>query len=152
MIINAIYRLCKVIFPLYKSVTGDVLICMWIKALKALTMSVSVFRGHILWLISLSKINIAPAAPDLEFILFPLWYWPTTNAHTKQQQDKVFETDFIESKIGPPICAPFGTKSCFYNNPAPVIRSTQFHYCTVSNPGSAACCITLHGLHTADQR
>ena len=26
----------------------------------------------------------------------------------------------------------------FYNNPAPVIRSTQFHYCTVSNPGTGA--------------
>ena len=25
-----------------------------------------------------------------------------------------------------------------YNNPAPVIRSTQFHYCTVSNPGTGA--------------
>ena len=34
------------------------------------------------------------------------------NAHTKQQQDKVFETDFIDSqKSDPPICAPFGTKS-----------------------------------------
>ncbi len=26
----------------------------------------------------------------------------------------------------------------FYNNPAPVNRSTQFHYCTVSNPGTGA--------------
>ncbi len=26
----------------------------------------------------------------------------------------------------------------FYNNPAPVIRSMQFHYCTVSNPGTGA--------------
>ena len=26
----------------------------------------------------------------------------------------------------------------FYNNPAPVIRFMQFHYCTVSNPGTAA--------------
>ncbi len=25
-----------------------------------------------------------------------------------------------------------------YNNPAPVIRSMQFHYCTVSNPGTGA--------------
>ena len=34
------------------------------------------------------------------------------NAHTKQQQDKVFETDFIDSqKLDPPICSPFGTKS-----------------------------------------
>ena len=33
------------------------------------------------------------------------------NAHTKQQQDKVFQMDFIDSqKSDPPICAPFGTK------------------------------------------
>ena len=37
------------------------------------------------------------------------------NAHTKQQQDKVFQTDFIDSqKSDPPICAPFGTKSYIY--------------------------------------
>ena len=40
----------------------------------------------------------SPAAPDLELILFPLWYWPIMNAHKKQQQDKVFETDFIDSQ------------------------------------------------------
>ena len=34
------------------------------------------------------------------------------NVHTKQQQDKVFETDFIGSQNPhPPRCAPFGTKS-----------------------------------------
>ena len=27
---------------------------------------------------------------------------------------------------------------CFYNNPAPVNGSMQFHYCTVSNPGTGA--------------
>ena len=33
------------------------------------------------------------------------------NAHTKQQQDKVFETDFIGSQNPlPPRCASFGTK------------------------------------------
>ena len=48
------------------------------------------------------KICISPAAPDLELILFPLWYWPITNAHTKQQQDKVFETDFIDSQKSDP--------------------------------------------------
>ena len=53
-------------------------------------------------------------SPHLELILFPLWYWPMMNAHTKQQQDKVFETDFIESKTWPPICAPFGSKSRIY--------------------------------------
>ena len=68
------------------------------KALKAFTVSVSVFRSQILWLFSPFKINIAPAAPDLKFILFPLWYWPIMNAHAKQQQDKVFETDFIHSQ------------------------------------------------------
>ena len=26
----------------------------------------------------------------------------------------------------------------FYNNPAPLNRSTQFHYCTDSNPGTGA--------------
>ena len=46
-------------------------------------------------------------------------------------------------------------------NPAPVNRSMQFYYCTVSvsNPGTgaddafvskAACGVTPHGLHTAD--
>ena len=48
----------------------------------------------------------------------------------------------------------------FYNNPAPVNRSMQFDYCTVSNPGTgaddafvgAACSVTPHGLHTADRR
>ena len=75
------------------------------KASKALTVSVSVFRGWILWRFSLSKNNISPAAPDLELILFPLWYRPIMNAHTKQQQDKVFETDFIDSQKSDP---PFG--------------------------------------------
>ena len=28
--------------------------------------------------------------------------------------------------------------SCFNGNPALVIRSMQFHYCTVSNPGTGA--------------
>ena len=33
------------------------------------------------------------------------------NAHTKQQQDRVFETDFIGSqKSNPPFCIAFGTK------------------------------------------
>ena len=27
---------------------------------------------------------------------------------------------------------------CVNGNPAPVIRFTQFHYCTVSNPGTGA--------------
>jgi len=60
--------------------------------------------------VALSKNNISPAAPDLELILFLLWYWPIMNTHTKQQ-DKVFETDFIDSQKSDPICAPFGTKS-----------------------------------------
>ena len=71
------------------------------KASKALTVSVSVFRGWILWHFSLSKNNISPAAPDLELILFPLWYWPIMNSHTKQQ-DKVFETDFNDSQKSDP--------------------------------------------------
>ena len=48
------------------------------------------------------KNNISPAVPDLELILFPLWYWPIMHAHTKQQQDKVFETDFIDSQKSDP--------------------------------------------------
>ena len=36
------------------------------------------------------------------------------NTHTKQQQDKVFEIDFIDSqKSNPPICVPFGIKSIY---------------------------------------
>ena len=54
------------------------------------------FRGRI------SKNNISPPAPDLELMLFPLWYWPIMNALTKQQQDKVFETDFIDSQKSDP--------------------------------------------------
>ena len=76
--------------------------CMWMKASKALTVSMSVFRGQILWLFSPFKINIAPVAPDLEHILLPLWYWPIMNAHTKQQQDKVFEMDFTDSQKSDP--------------------------------------------------
>ena len=72
------------------------------KASKALTVSMSVFRGRIPWHFSLSEINISPAAPDLELILFPLWYWPIMNAHTEQQQDKVFEMDFIDSQKSDP--------------------------------------------------
>ena len=72
------------------------------KALKALAMSVYIFRGRISWHFSRSKNNISPAAPDLELILFPLWYWQIMNTHTKQQQDKVFETDFIDSQKSDP--------------------------------------------------
>ena len=72
------------------------------KASKALNVSVSFFRGRILRHFSLSKTNIAPATPDLERILFPLWYWPVMNKHITQQQDKVFETDFIGSQTPPP--------------------------------------------------
>ena len=72
------------------------------KASKVLTVSVSVFRGRISWCFSLSKNNISPAVPDLELILFPLWYWPIMNAHTKQQQDKVFESDFTDSQKSDP--------------------------------------------------
>ena len=72
------------------------------------------FRGRISWRFSLSKNNISPAAPDLELILFPQWYWPIMNAHTKQQQDKVFETDFINTmmvkNLTPHLCT-IGTKS-----------------------------------------
>ena len=40
------------------------------------------------------------------------------NAHTKQQQDKVFATDFIDSqKSDAPICTPLGTKFIYiYSN------------------------------------
>ena len=71
------------------------------KASKVLTMSVSIFQGRILWRFSLSKNNISPAAPDLELILFPLWYWPIMNAHTKQQ-DGVSNRFYWQSKIQPP--------------------------------------------------
>ena len=48
----------------------------------------------------------------------------------------------------------------FYSNPAPVNRSTQFHYCTVTREPeqttllfwSAACSVTPRGLHTAERR
>ena len=75
------------------------------KASKALTVSVSIFRGWIPSRFSLSKNNISPAALDLELILFPLWYWPIMNTHTKQQQDKVFEMDFIDSQKSNPTFA-----------------------------------------------
>ena len=51
------------------------------------------------------------------------------NAHTKQQQDKVFETDFIDSqKPDPPICAPFGTKSHTHNKHTQTNTHTQQAY------------------------
>ena len=52
----------------------------------------------------------------------------------------------------------------FYNNPAPLNGSMQFHYCTDSNPGTGADDAFVlkrgvwrnatwpHGLHTADRR
>ena len=52
--------------------------CTWMKALKVLTMSVSIkgiFSSHIPWRFLLSKNNISPADPDLELVLFSLWYW-----------------------------------------------------------------------------
>ena len=123
------------------------------KASKALTMSVSVFRGQISWRFSLSKSNISPAAPDLELILFPLWYWPIMNAHTKQQQDKVFETDFIDSqKSAPPFAHLLalshinifrglaGTNCCDSKNALPgqiivyIFKSLAWtHFCTSKN-------------------
>ena len=60
------------------------------------------FRGLISWRFSLSKNNTSPTAPDLELVLFPLWYWPIMNTNTKQQQDKVFQTDFIDSQTSNP--------------------------------------------------
>ena len=81
--------------------------CTWIKASKALAVSVSIFRGRILWRFSLSKNNISPAASDLELILFPLWYWPVMNAHTKQQhkattRQSVWNKFYWQSKTWPP--------------------------------------------------
>ena len=50
----------------------------------------------------------------------------------------------------------------FYNNPAPLNGSMQFHYCTLVTSRepeqttllfwSATCGVTPHGLHTADRR
>ena len=100
---NQFYMHCKAISPLQIGGWGNVLICHVSLYVSENTesphVSVSVFRGRIPWCFSLSKSNISPAAPDLEFILFPLWYWPIMNAHTKQQQDNEFETDFIDTMI-----------------------------------------------------
>ena len=71
----------------------------------------SVFRGRISWHFSLSKNYISPAAPDLELILFPLWYWPIMNAHKATTRQNVSNGFYWQSKIWPPICSPFGTKS-----------------------------------------
>ena len=35
-------------------------------------------------------------------ILFQLWYWTIMNAHTKKQQNKMFETEFIDSQKSDP--------------------------------------------------
>ena len=69
--------------------------------MKVLTVSVSVFRGGISWRFHF-QFFLSQCAPDLELILFPLWYWPIMNAHTKQQQDKGLETDFIDSQKSDP--------------------------------------------------
>ena len=63
------------------------------------------FQGWISLHFSFSKNNISPPAPDLD-LLFPLWCWPIMNTHTKQQQDKVFEMDFIDSQksLTPHLC------------------------------------------------
>ena len=136
------------------------------KASKALAVSVSVFRGRISWRFSLSKKNISPAAPDLELILFPLWYWPIMNAHTKQQQDKVFEMDFIDfkhfvllllcvcihnwsvSQSDPPICAPFGTKS---TTVVVILLPDDELYLPPSNDNQQGC-YNLQHCHTPAER
>ena len=97
------------------------------KASKVLTLSMSVFRGRISWCFSLSKNNISPAAPDLELVLLPLWYWPIMNAHTKQPQDKVFETDFTDSQKSDPPFVHLLALSHIYIFCSSSIRSSNNH-------------------------
>ena len=110
LLITCIYTLCKAIAPLCKSATE---VMFWFvmymnESIKSTHHERVRFQG--------SNFVALFTFSDLELILFPLWYWPIMNAHTKQQQDKVFETDFIDSQKSdppppPPLCAPFGTKS-----------------------------------------
>ena len=76
------------------------------KASKVFTLSVSVFRGRISWRFSLSENNISPAVPDLELIkshiVSTVILTNYERTYTKQQQDKVFETDFIDSQKSDP--------------------------------------------------
>ena len=74
-----------------------------------------------------------------------------TELHIKQEQVSFFNVSKCSLYM-------------FYNNPAPLNGSTQFHYCTdtvivTQEPEqttllfwSAACGVTPHGLHAADQR
>ena len=78
------------------------------------TVSVSVFRGRISWHFSLSKNNISPAASDLELISHIVSTWILTNyecTHKATTRQSVSNRFYRQSKIRPPICAPFGTKS-----------------------------------------
>ena len=116
------------------------------KASKALTVSMSVFRGQIPWRFSLSK-NISPAAPDLELILFPLWYWAIMNTHTKQQQEKVFEMDFIDSQKSNPPFVHILARSHIYSEktasllvlPFFAICAVRFGCCICASPVSLGC-------------
>ena len=87
--------------PLYKSATGVTFwffMCMNERIENAHCKHVHFQGSNSMEVFTFKNICIAPAASHLELVLFSLWYWPIMNAHTKQQQDKVFETDFIGSQ------------------------------------------------------
>ena len=120
------------------------------ESIKSTHVSMSVFRGRIPWCFSLSEINISPAAPDLELILFPLWYWPIMNTHTHthththtKQQDKVFETDFLLTVKNPtPICTNFGTKS--YYHIAMLLKFRSLSLISTGTPSSVSFSTSRH--------
>ena len=99
--------------------------CTWMKASKALTMNMS-FSGVEFHGTFHFQFFFSPAAPDLELILFPLWYWPIMNAYTKQQQDKMFKTDFIDSrKSDPPFAQLLSLSHILYG--ISVIMDTNYY-------------------------
>ena len=83
------------------------------KASKTLTVSVSVFRGQISWRFSLSKIIFHHLLQIWISYCFhcdtdQLWTHTQSNNKTKCLKQILFDSQ----KSDPPICAPFGTKSC----------------------------------------
>jgi len=64
---------------------------------------VSVLRGRISWHFSISKNNISPAASEAHIVSsVVLTNYERTHKLTKQQHDKVFQTDLIDSQKSDP--------------------------------------------------
>ena len=104
------------------------------KASKALTVSMSVFRGQIPWRFSLSK-NISPAAPDLELTLFLLW--PVMNTHKATTRQSDWNRFFDGQKPNPPFVHILARSHIYSEKTASLLVLPFFAICAVR----FGCCI-----------